>query len=136
MAGQVPDKYLDLLERPVVVSLATVMPDGQPHVTPVWAMWDGEHILINTARGRQKERNMRINPRVTVIAVDPDNPYRYLEVRGRVVEMDEASGLDVINQLSAMYRGEPDYYAGMPQMRGQEQRVTVKIVPEHVNASG
>src|SRR5690606_8968974 len=113
-----------------------VMPDGRPQVTPVWVTWDGEHIVINTARGRQKEHNMRRNPRVTVMAIDPDNPYRYLEVRGRVVEMDEASGLDVINQLSAKYRGEPDYYAGMPHRRGQEQRVTVKIVPEHVNASG
>ncbi|HML23153.1 MAG TPA: PPOX class F420-dependent oxidoreductase [Aggregatilinea sp.] len=136
MAAKVPESHVDLLERPVFVSLATVNPNGQPQVTPVWATWDGHNVIVNTARGRQKDRNMQANPHVTVLAIDPENPYRYLEIRGRVVEMDEKTGLDVINQLSAKYRGNPDYYAPYPERRGMEQRVTVKIEPEKVNANG
>lgn len=136
MAAQIPESYRDLLEKPVVIGLVTVMPDGQPQATPVWCDFDGQNIIVNTARGRQKDLNMRQNRQVTVLAIDPQNPYRYLEVRGQVVEETEEGGLDVINRLSEKYTGQRDYYAGMPERREKERRVTYKIRPMSVNASG
>mgnify|MGYP000910630188 FL=1 len=136
MAAQIPDSHRDLLEQPVVVGLVTVMPDGQPQATPVWCDFDGQHIIVNTARGRQKDRNMQRNPHVTVLAIDPKNPYRYLEVRGQVVEATEEGGIEVINRLSEKYTGQSDYYAGMPERRAKERRVTYKIRPVRVVAWG
>lgn len=136
MATQIPESHRDLLDGPVVVGLVTVMPDGQPQATPVWCAYDGAHIVVNTARGRQKDRNMQANPKVTVLAVDPQNPYRFLEVRGEVAESTEQGALDVINQLSKKYTGNADYYGRNPQMRGKEQRITYKIRPLHVVARG
>lgn len=136
MATQIPETHRDLLEKPVVIGLVTVMPDGQPQATPVWCDFDGQNIIVNTARGRQKDLNMRQNRQVTVLAIDPQNPYRYLEVRGQVVEETEEGGLDMINRLSEKYTGQRDYYAGMPERREKERRVTYKIRPVSVNASG
>jgi len=76
IVAPIPDDYRDLFEKPVTVSLATLLPDGHPQVTPVWCDFDGEHIRVNTAKGRQKYRDMTARPRVTVLAVDPENHYR------------------------------------------------------------
>jgi PPOX class probable F420-dependent enzyme len=132
----IPESHKDLLERPVIVSLATVLPDGQPQVTPVWIDYDGEYLRVNSAAGRQKDKNMRRDSKVTIMALDPDNGYRWLEVRGEVVEIDESAGLEHINRLSAKYRNQPDYYASMPQLRGKEQRVMYKIRPIKVTKGG
>src|SRR5512140_1812546 len=86
MAAEIPEKYRDLFKKPAFCSLATLMPDGNPQVTPVWCDWDGRHVIVNTAKGRVKDRNMRQNRQVALAVVDPENPYRYLEVRGRVDE--------------------------------------------------
>jgi len=134
--AHIPENFNDLLEGPVVVALVTVMPNGQPQATPVWCNYDGTHILVNTARGRQKDRNLRANPRVTILAIDPKNPYRFLEVRGRVAGSTEDGAVDHINQLSELYTGNPDYYSGSPNLPSQETRVIYKITPEHVNARG
>jgi len=80
----IPDKYRDLLDRPIVVSLATLMNEGPPQVQPVWCNFDGTHILVNTEKDRQKYRNMSRRPSVTILAIDPDNALRWLEVRGTV----------------------------------------------------
>lgn len=133
MAVPIPDEFMDLLVRPVVVTLATVMPDGQPQATPIWIDYDGTHLRINTARGRQKDRNMKRDTKVTILAIDPDDPYRWMEIRGRIVDESEESGVDVINALSLKYRGEPDYYRKNPARRHQEQRVTYKVEPLHIN---
>src|SRR5258708_7856034 len=90
MAGVIPENYLDLFDKKAFAHVATLMPDGTPQVTPVWVDYDGEHILINSARGRRKDKNMESNPAVALSIQDPDNPYRYLEVRGPVVEITEA----------------------------------------------
>jgi PPOX class probable F420-dependent enzyme len=129
---KIPDSHKDLLERPIVVSLATVNPSGQPQVTPVWVDYDGTYVRVNSARGRQKVKNMEARPQVTILAVDPDNAYRWMEVRGRVEDVDEANGLDHINKLSKKYRGEEDYYQRTPQLRGTQTRVMFKIRPTHV----
>jgi PPOX class probable F420-dependent enzyme len=90
MAEQIPEDALDLLEKPALANLATVMPDGTPHVTPVWVDYDGTHILINTVRGRRKERNMHQRSQVGLTIVDPTNPWHWLSIRGRVVAVTEA----------------------------------------------
>jgi nitroimidazol reductase NimA-like FMN-containing flavoprotein (pyridoxamine 5'-phosphate oxidase superfamily) len=69
--NKIPDKYRDLHDRPIVVSLATLMSDGQPQAQPVWCSFDGTHILVNTEKGRQKHRNMSRRPAVTILAIDP-----------------------------------------------------------------
>lgn len=132
----IPESHRDLLERPVVVTLVTLMPDNHPQATPVWCDYDGEFVRVNTARGRQKDKNMSKRPKVTILAIDPDNPYRWLEIRGVIENMDESAGLDHINKLSAKYRDEPDYYARNPEQRGKEQRVLINIRPVRVLVGG
>ena len=96
MSDTIPESYRDLFERPVVVTLVTIMPDTQPQATPVWCSYDGTHIWINTAKGRQKYKNMLERPKATVLAIDPENPYRYCEVRCAVLEINEEQGLEHI----------------------------------------
>lgn len=134
MPNTIPLDYLDLMERPVVVTLVTLMPDGQPQASPVWFTFDGTYIWVNTAKGRQKDKNMRERPQVTVLAIDPDNPYRYLEVRGVVAEITEDGGVEHINSLSDRHYGRPDFFAGDEYRRQREVRVIFKIRPEHVVA--
>jgi len=136
MAVPIPDTHKDLFVKPIFVTLVTVMPSGQPQATVVWADYDGTYVRVNTARGRQKDKNMQRNARVTVLAVDPTNPYRWIEVRGRIVEATEEGALEHINSLSLKYRGDPDYYAPYPERKAIEQRVTYKIEPTKVNTAG
>jgi PPOX class probable F420-dependent enzyme len=132
MTEILPAKYLDLFEKKAFASLATVMPDGQPQVTPVWVDFDGVHLLVNSAKGRQKDRNMRERPRVSLALIDPDNAYRYLEVRGRVVEVTEDGADAHIDKMAKKYLGADSY----PFRQPGEQRVIYKISPEHVNTMG
>ena len=121
-------KFQDLFDKNAIAHFATLMPDGTPQVTPVWVDFDGEFLLINTARGRQKDRNVRRNPRVGVEIMDPDNSAHYMQVRGRVVEILEAGALEHAERLSRKYTGQP--FGPLPE--GQV-RVVIKILPEHVN---
>src|SRR5947209_12988324 len=100
MAGAIPDKYADLFQKRAFANLATLMPDGRPQVTPVWVEVDGEHGIFNSARGRQKDKNVRRDPRVALAVVDPENHYRYLEIRGRVTEITDDGADDSINKLA------------------------------------
>ena len=121
----VPETYQDLLaeETKAIAFLATLMPDGSPQVTPVWFNTDGQYLLINSAKGRVKDRNMRHRPRVAVTLMAMEDPYRYLQIRGEVVEITEVGGEDHINALSLKYRGRRfDIPAG-------ETRVIYKIRP-------
>ena len=111
------------------------MPNGQPQATPVWVDYDGEFVRVNSARGRQKDRNMERNPHVTVLAIDPDNPYRWMEIRGIVEHISEEGGLDHINKLSKKYRGQEDYYAPMPAAPGQRDARDLQNPPMKVNTS-
>ncbi len=136
MTVTIPDAYMDLAERPTYAVLATVSADGTPQTSVIWWMYDGEYVIINTARGRLKDRNMTARPHVSLTIMDPDNPYRYMEIRGEIAEQDEASGVDVINQLSKRYTGNENYYTFNPGQKGQEQRVTYKIRPTRIVAHG
>src|SRR5262245_62495899 len=125
-------KYRDLFDKKAFAILATVGADGQPQATPVWVDWDGRHVRINTARGRIKDKNLQKNPRVALAVTDPDNPYRYVQVRGRVVEM-TAQGADAhIDALAKKYIGQDRY----PWKKPGEVRVTVKIAPESAQGMG
>jgi PPOX class probable F420-dependent enzyme len=129
----IPDKYLDLLtEKKAIASLATVMPDGSPQVTPVWIDFADGKLLVNTARGRIKERNMALNARVALAIIDPDNPYRYLQVRGRVVNITEEGADAHINALAKKYLGKDVY----PYRRPDEVRVIYEIEPLSTQAMG
>ncbi len=132
--ASVPETHKDLIERPIVAALATLMPDNQPQVTPVWFSYEDDFLLVNTARGRQKDQNMSERPKVTLLIIDPENPYRYLEIRGTVIEINEEEGLEHINRLSRRYRGREDYYEGQESLRGKEQRAVFKIKPDAINA--
>jgi PPOX class probable F420-dependent enzyme len=133
MTVSIPESHKHLLLDPIVVGLITVMPDGQPQATPVWVDYDGTHVIVNTARGRQKDRNMTLGAKVTILSINPKDGHDWLEIRGVVVEETEEGAVDVINALSLKYRGEPDYYATAPEQRGKQQRVTYKIEPRHIN---
>jgi PPOX class probable F420-dependent enzyme len=132
MASPIPDKYLDLFQRKAFAHVATIMPDGSPQVTPVWVDYDGRYVRINSARGRTKDKNLRRNPNVALAIQDPDNPYRYLQVRGRVVEITEAGADDHINKLSQKYVGKPVYEGRQP----GEVRVMYKIDPLKASTMG
>jgi PPOX class probable F420-dependent enzyme len=126
------EPFEDLLrDKKSLAFVATVMPDGSPQVTPVWIDYDGEHVVFNTARGRVKEKNLTRDPRVSVAVADPDNLYRYVQVRGtaRLTE----DGADAhIDKLAKKYTG-ADTYAGR---QPGERRVKVIVTPEAVNRMG
>lgn len=122
-----PESHRDLLtEKKGFAHLATTNPDGSLQSTPVWVDYDGEHVLINTARGRRKDRNMRERPRVALSVLDPEDPYRYLEVRGTVVETTSSGAEDHIDRLAQKYLNEDTY----PLRQEGEVRVIHKIRPE------
>jgi PPOX class probable F420-dependent enzyme len=132
MSQSIPDKYRDLFTKRAFASLATLMPDGSPQVTPVWVVLEGDLVLVNTARGRQTDKNMRRDPRVAMAIIDPENPYRYLEIRGRVAEITEENADAHIDKMAKKYLGADKY----PYRQPSETRVIFKIQPERVNTMG
>lgn len=121
-----------LLSEPVSCQIATLMPNGEPQITQVWVDSDGEHILVNTAEGRQKTRNVRRDPRVAVNVIDPGNAWRLATIRGRVVEITPEGADDHIDRLAKKYLGVDSY----PFRRPDEARLTLKIAPEHISEMG
>jgi PPOX class probable F420-dependent enzyme len=132
MPQPIPDKYRDLFTKRAFASLATLMPDGSPQVTPVWVDLDGNQVIVNSAKGRQKDKNIRRDTRVALAVIDPDNPYRYLEIRGPVVEITEQGADSHIDKMAKKYLGADKY----PYRQPTEERVMYKIQPEHVNVMG
>ena len=130
----IPETHSDLLkdETRAFVYLATLMVDGSPQVTPVWFNTAGDTILVNSAQGRVKDKNMRARPTVALCIQDPANPYRYLQVRGRVVEITEEGANAHIDALAGKYTGNFKYKNHQPGVK----RIIYKIVPEKVDAHG
>jgi PPOX class probable F420-dependent enzyme len=127
----VPEKYLDLLQqKKAFASLATTMPDGSPQVTPVWFDYKDGRVRVNTAQGRVKARNMKEGAPVALAIVDPDNPYRYLQLRGRVERVTEEGAVAHIDSLSKKYLGQEKY----PYAQPGEVRLMCEIGP--TSASG
>lgn len=132
MATSVPDKYADLFKKKAFANLGTLNPDGSPQVTPVWVDYDGKHVRVNSALGRIKDKNIRRDPRVALSIQDPDNPYRYLEIRGKVSEITQ-NGADLhIDSLAKKYLGVDKY----PNRRPGEVRVLYKIEPQKFSSMG
>ena len=132
----IPASHADLAQGPPVAALTTLMRDGAPHTSPVWCNFDGTHVLLNTMRGFLKERNMRRDPRVTLLCFDPQAPLRSLEVRGRVVEMTENGAVEHLDMLSMLYTGQTPYFGNVVPATLAETEVPVlcRILPVHVVA--
>jgi PPOX class probable F420-dependent enzyme len=125
-----------LLESPYVAVLTTVAPNGQPENTVVWCSWDGEHVLVNTADGRRKPNNVRNNPKVALTVIDPQNPYRWIDVRGVVEEIAPDAEYANINAHAKLYAGVEEYYGGFAPIenKGKEDRIVFKVRPDRVLA--
>ena len=127
----IPDKFLDLMQqKKAFAHLATVMPDGTPQVTPVWFDYSNGKLRLNSARGRVKTRNMTAGAPVAVEISDPDNPYRYIQIRGHVAQATENGAAAHIDSLAKKYLGKDKYPFAQP----GEVRVMFEIEPEHVQA--
>lgn len=129
----IPESHLDLIqdEPPAYAYLATIMQDGTPQVTPVWFNTDGEYILINSVRGRVKDKNMHSRPHVALVIQDPRDPYRYIQLRGKIVEISNKGARQHINDLALKYTGK----AGFAPKELDEVRVIYKLLPKKVQVS-
>jgi PPOX class probable F420-dependent enzyme len=129
----IPENFRDLLtSKKAFAHLATVMSDGTPQVTPVWIDFDGTHVLVNSAKGRLKDKNLRARTQVGVEVSDPENPYRYLSIQGKVVEITEEGADQQIDKLAKKYMGKDKY----PYRNPTEVRCIYKIAPEKVHTMG
>ena len=132
MAATIPEEFKDLFTKKAFAHLATLMPDGSPQVTPVWCDYDGTYILINSAKGRVKDKNMRRNRKVGITISDPENPYRHLAMRGEVAEITEQGADSHIDKLAKKYMGKDKY----PLRQPGEVRVLYKFRPDRVTTMG
>ena len=122
-------RQVEFLRKRQFAHVATVNPDGSPHVTAVWVDTDGEAVLLNTALGRVKARNLERDPRIAISLVDRDDPYEWLTIQGRA-ELIEEGGVEHIRALNLKYHGDPNF-----DLKPGERRVIVRVVPERVAAS-
>ena len=128
----IPDELLALLRRPSPCYIATTMPDGSPQLTQTWVDTDSEHIIINSVQGYVKLKNIERDPRVAVAVSDPDDPSRYFQVRGRVINVTTEGAVEHINALAQKYLGTPyPWYGGRDQVR-----VIIVIAPEKISSTG
>lgn len=137
MPTTIPESHRDLIDGPVLVTLATIMPDGQPQLSVIWCNSDEDFVLINTVRGRQKAKNIVRDPRVTILAFDPDDPLRFLEIRGAVEEVTEEGAVEHIEELARLYTDYPGFYGhfAAAERRHSETRITCKVKATRVRTS-
>lgn len=135
-----PETYRDLLDGEFCAALITVMPDGQPQITPVWFNREGDYLWLNTMRGFRKEKNMRANPKVTLLVYDPQQPLRSIEIRGTVVEMSEEGALDHLDSLTQKYLRKPGarfFGDSVPaSLQATYIPVKIKVAPTRVRVEG
>jgi len=130
--ASIPDSHADLLQDKGFLHLASLGPDGEPQVHPVWYEWDGEHVLVSSTTPRQKTKNVRRDGRVAGTILDPANPYRYLEIRGTVDSIEDDPTGTLIHRLAKKYLDQDRY----PWEDDNSQRVILRIRPESSNAMG
>lgn len=128
----IPEKYVDLLSSDALAHVATIGPDGEPQVNPVWFDWDGELVKFSQTTNRQKYRNVQSDARIALSIVDPENDYRYVEVRGTVVRIDPDPEKAFIDKMAQKYLGQEKY----PWNRPGDERVVVVVRPEHAPGMG
>ncbi len=139
-ATTIPEAFLDLIDGPFIAALTTITPDGFPHTTPVWCNRDGAYVLINTMRGFRKEKHMRQNPKVTLLAYDLHNPMRNIEIRGIVVEMTEERAEEHLDCLTQLYMNKPEakfFGDCVPlDLQATQHPVKIRILPTRVCVEG
>jgi PPOX class probable F420-dependent enzyme len=132
----IPESHLDLIDGPYTVALSTIMPDGQPQTTPVWCNRKGTEIFINVMKGFRKEKNMRLNPKVSLLVYDPKDPLRNIEIRGSVVEMTEEGAGEHNDELARLYLGKNDakfFGDAVPaELQSRYTPIRVKIMPTYI----
>lgn len=128
----IPESHKDLLESTALAEVATIGPGGAPQVSPVWFGWDGKHLSFSQTKTRQKLKNLHKDKRIALAIVDPANPYRYLELRGKVVDFIEDPDKAFINAMSKKYIGEDPY----PWNRPGDERVIVVVEPDRALTMG
>jgi PPOX class probable F420-dependent enzyme len=135
-----PETYRDLLDGEFCAALITVMPDGQPQITPVWFNREGDYLWLNTMHGFRKEKNMRANPKVTLLVYDPQHPLRSIEIRGTVLEMSEEGALDHLDSLTQKYLRKPgarSFGDSVPaSLQASYIPVKIKVAPTRVRVEG
>jgi PPOX class probable F420-dependent enzyme len=130
--GVIPEDYADLLQTTALAHVATIGPKGEPQNNPVWFDWDGSYLKFSQTTTRQKYRNLRRDERVALSIVDPENPYRYLEVRGTAVRVEEDPENEFIDAMAKKYLGVEEY----PYHRPGDERLVVYVKPEHTTQMG
>lgn len=137
---QIPESHKDLIDRPYNAALTTIMPDGEPQITPVWCNRRDECVFINTMKGFRKERNMRSNRRVGLLVYDPKNPFRNIEIRGLVAEMTEEGAREHLDELTRLYMGKPDakfFGDSIPaELESRYTPIRIRIALTHVRVEG
>lgn len=128
----IPESHEDLLSQKGFAHVATIGPDGAPQSNPVWYDWDGEHVRFSQTRTRQKVHNLERDPRFALSILDPENPYRYLEIRGRVVAVEPDTDNAFIDSLAKKYIDQDHY----PWHQPGDERVVMKVLPEHATTMG
>ena len=136
MLPQPPDSFRDLLEGPVCVTMVTLMPDGTPQASVVWRKYDNGYWVVGMGKESRKYSNLKANPHVVFTAIDTQNPYRYLEVRGEAVEFTEDPPAEWWDQLSVAYTGQPYYGNFEPEENRNETGVLVRVKPTRIRANG
>jgi PPOX class probable F420-dependent enzyme len=127
-----PESHADILDKKAFWHIATIGPDGEVQSSPVWAGRDGDHVVFSLTTGRQKYHNLEANPTIALSATDPDNPYRYLEIRGRVVRFDDDASNAFIDSMAKKYMDVDAYPFHQP----GDHRVKVVVEPTHTTSMG
>jgi PPOX class probable F420-dependent enzyme len=131
MTFTIPESHKDLIEQPIVATLATITPNGKPHTAVIWRFFDGSHILFITSRHLQKAKNIQANPQVSLMVIDPQNPGRYLEIRGVVDEITEEGALHQLDKMTKFYTNKSSYYGDIvpAENKGTRTHIICKIKP-------
>jgi PPOX class probable F420-dependent enzyme len=128
----IPDSHADLIESKALAHVATIGPDGEPQVNPVWFDWDGTHFYFSQTKTRQKVKNLDRDNRIAVSIVDPENPYRYLEIRGKLVRIDPDPDIVFISKMAKKYMGVDVY----PWHQPTDERIVMVVEPDHTTQMG
>jgi PPOX class probable F420-dependent enzyme len=123
----IPESQRDLLESTALAHVATIGPHGEPQLSPGWFDWDGEHVRFSQTKTRQKYRNVHHDPRMALSIVDPEDPFRYLEIRGVVERIEEDPDFAFINSMAKKYLGVTEYQNHRP----GDERVVALVRPQH-----
>ena len=135
MAIPIPETHRELLVKPVHGVFSTIMPDGQPQSSIVWVDYDGTYVLINTTLERQKGRNMRANPKVALLVIDPQDGSRWIEVRGNVVEIRREGAEAHADTLTQRYTGKQRFYGDMYPVEQKQKKTRVIVTIEPIKVS-